>query len=127
MIPVGKDLAQGEADKPLSKVKVFVAQGVQLCDPMDCSLPGSSVHGVLQAKNTGVGSHSLLQGIFQTQGLILGGLHYVWADSLLSEPPEKPRPLSGHQEFWKVPLYATVITSHHKRLRVPGQTVTGMA
>ena len=23
---------------------------VQLCDPMDCNLPGSSVHGILQAK-----------------------------------------------------------------------------
>ena len=23
---------------------------VQLCDPMDCSLPGSSVHGILQAR-----------------------------------------------------------------------------
>ena len=21
-----------------------------LCDPMDCSLPGSSIHGILQAK-----------------------------------------------------------------------------
>ena len=29
---------------------------------MDCSLPGSSVHGVSQAKNTGVGCHFLLQG-----------------------------------------------------------------
>ena len=27
-------------------------------------------------KNTGVGSHSLLQGIFPTQGLNLGLLHY---------------------------------------------------
>ena len=35
-----------------------------LCDPLDCSLPGSSVHG----KNTGVGSHSILQGFFPTQG-----------------------------------------------------------
>ena len=27
-----------------------VAQsGLTLCDPMDCSLPGSSVHGILQA------------------------------------------------------------------------------
>ena len=42
---------------------------------MDYSLPGSSVHGILQAKNTGVGCHSLLQGIFQTQGLNLGLLH----------------------------------------------------
>ena len=23
---------------------------VQLCDPMDCSLPGSSVHGIFQAR-----------------------------------------------------------------------------
>ena len=37
----------------------------QLCptlsDPMDCSLPGSSVHGNSPGKNTGVGSHFLLQ------------------------------------------------------------------
>ena len=46
-----------------------------LCDPMDCSLPGSSIHGILQAKNTRVGSHSLLQGIFPTQGLNPGLLH----------------------------------------------------
>ena len=45
-----------------------------LCDPMDCSPPGSSVHG----KNTGVGCHSLLQGIFLTQELNLGLLHCWW-------------------------------------------------
>ena len=38
-----------------------------LCDPMDCSLPGSSVHGDSPGKNTGVGCHALLQGIFPTQ------------------------------------------------------------
>ena len=32
-----------------------------LCDPMDCSLPGSSVHGDSPGKNTGVGCHALLQ------------------------------------------------------------------
>jgi len=32
---------------------------------MDCSLPDSSVLGILQAK-TGVGNHFLLQGIFPT-------------------------------------------------------------
>ena len=41
---------------------------VQLCDPTHGSPPGSSVHGILSpGKNTGVGSHSLLQGIFLTQ------------------------------------------------------------
>ena len=39
-----------------------------LCDPMDCDLPGSSVHGDSPGKNTGVGCHALLQGIFPTQG-----------------------------------------------------------
>ena len=37
-------------------------------EPMDCGLPGSSVHGIVQA---GVGCHALLQGIFLTQGLKL--------------------------------------------------------
>ena len=40
-----------------------------LCDPMDCSPPGSSVHGDSPGKNTGVGCHVLLQRIFPTQGL----------------------------------------------------------
>jgi len=33
---------------------------VQLCDPMDSSPPGSSVHGIFLGKNTGVGHHFLL-------------------------------------------------------------------
>ena len=40
-----------------------------LCNPMDYSLPGSSVHGDSPGKNTGVDWHALLQGIFPTQGL----------------------------------------------------------
>ena len=48
---------------------------LSLCDPMDCSPPGSSVHGDSPGKNTGVGSHALLQGIFPTQGLNPGLLH----------------------------------------------------
>ena len=38
-----------------------------LCDPVDCSLLGSSVHGILQARS-GVGCHALLQRLFPTQG-----------------------------------------------------------
>ena len=39
-----------------------------LCDPRNCSPPGSSVHGESPGKNTGVGCHAFLQGIFPTQG-----------------------------------------------------------
>ena len=49
------------------------AQVLQLClslyNPVDCSPPGSSVHGDSPGKNTGVGSHACLQGFFHTQGL----------------------------------------------------------
>ena len=36
-----------------------------LCDPMDCSPPGSSVHGDYPGKNPGVGCCALLQGSSQ--------------------------------------------------------------
>ena len=43
------------------KMKVLVAQlCLTLCNPMVCSLPGSSVHGDSPGKNTGVGCHALL-------------------------------------------------------------------
>ena len=45
----------------------LVAQScLTLCDPMDFSLPGSSVHGILQARIL-EGVAFLLQGIFPTQ------------------------------------------------------------
>ena len=39
-----------------------------ICDPMDCSLTGCSVHEDSLGKNIGMGSHALFQGIFPTQG-----------------------------------------------------------
>ena len=39
-----------------------------LCNPMNCNPPDSFVHGDSPGKNTGVGYHALLQGIFPTQG-----------------------------------------------------------
>ena len=46
-----------------------------LCNLMDCSLPGSSVHGDSLGKNTGVGCHAFLQGIFLIQESNPGLLH----------------------------------------------------
>ena len=46
-----------------------------LCDPMDCSPPGYSLHGDSLGKNTGTGCHALLQGIFPTQESDPGLLH----------------------------------------------------
>ena len=58
-----------------------------LCDPMDCSPPNSSVLGDSKGKNTGVGGHALLQGIFPTRGLnpwLLWLLHWQVGSLLLN-------------------------------------------
>ena len=39
-----------------------------LCNPVDHSPPGSSVHGDSPGKNAGMGCHAILPGIFPTQG-----------------------------------------------------------
>ena len=50
-------------------MKVKVAQlSLTLCNPMDYSPSGSSVHEDSPGKNTGVGYCALLQEIFPTQG-----------------------------------------------------------
>ena len=43
-----------------------------LCDPINCSLSGSSVHGDSPGKNPGVGCHAFLQRIFPSHGLSPG-------------------------------------------------------
>ena len=53
------------------RVKCVCAQllsCLRLCNLMDSSPLGSSVHGISPGKNTGVGCYALLQGIFPTQG-----------------------------------------------------------
>ena len=66
-------------------VACLCAKSLQLCptlsNPMDCSLPVSSIHRYSPGKNTGVGCHALLQGICPTQGLnlcLLWHLHCRW-------------------------------------------------
>ena len=51
-----------------------------LCNPMNCSLPDSSVHRVLRTR---MGCHALHSGIFLTQRLNLCLLH--WQDSLVAQ------------------------------------------
>ena len=66
----------------LCAVLCLVAQScLTLCDPMD-----SSVHEDSPGKNTGVGCHALLQGIFPTQGSNPGLLHCRWLLYQLSHP-----------------------------------------
>ena len=50
-------------------------RGVRLCDPTDCSPPGSSIHRIFQARMlAGVGCHVLLRGDLSDQGIKLRSL-----------------------------------------------------
>ena len=56
-----------------------------LCDPMNLSPPGFSVHGDSPGKNTGVGCHALFQGFFPTQESSPDLLHCRWILNHLSQ------------------------------------------
>ena len=69
---------------------------MSLCNPVDCSPPGSYVHGDSPGMNAGVGSHSFLQGIFLTQGSNPGLLHcrqILYCLSHQGSPRSLPRAL----------------------------------
>ena len=88
-------LSVSERELPLPCGSGLVAQScLTLCDPMDCSPPGSSVHEIFQARILKVGCHFLLQGNFLTQRSNPGLLHCrqspaLQVNSLLTEPPGK--------------------------------------
>ena len=59
-------------------VCLVVQSCLTFCNSIDCSPPGSSVHGDFQGKNTGVNCYALLQAIFPSQGQNPGLLHCRW-------------------------------------------------
>jgi len=63
-----------------------------LCDPVDCSPPGSSVHGILQARILELNKksgHAFLKGALPNPGFEPTS-PALQADSLPTEPPGKP-------------------------------------
>ena len=78
------------------KVEVLLASSyLTLCDPMDCSPPGS---WDFPSKNTGVGCDFLLKGIFSTQGLNLLLLNWQLGSLLLSHQGS-PRDVRQRSNF----------------------------
>ena len=80
--------------KSWSEVQVFQSCPT-LCDPMDCSLPGSPVHGILQARILEWVAIPISRG--SSQPWIEPGSPTLQADSLLSEPPGKPKSMRGRK------------------------------
>ena len=78
--------------------KCFAQSCLTLCDPMDTSPPGSSVHGILQARILEWISNSFSRGSSQPRD-------WPWspalqADSLVSEPPCHLMDIKFFTTFW---------------------------
>ena len=74
----------------LSFMKVKVAQScLTFCDPMDCSIPGFSVLGILQARILKWIAVPFSRGSSQPRDQIQ--VSCIEDDSLPSEPPGKPK------------------------------------
>ena len=82
-----------------------------LFDPMDCSPPGSSVHGNSPGKNTAVGCHALLKGFVPTQGSNPGLQHCRWILSQLRHTCVKQRLCSVKESVSFFPVFS--ICSEH--------------
>ena len=68
-----------------------------LCNPTDCSQPGSCVHGILQARILGwLTIPFLLQGIFPTQGSNLG---LLLCRQILYPLSHQGNPLLGNRQI----------------------------
>ena len=94
-----------------------------LCDSMDYSPLCSSVHGISQGKNIGVGCHFLLQGIFPPRDWTC--ISCIAGKFFTTGPTGKPREehLCVHQNHSRMFIAATqfVIATSWKLLNVPEQ------
>ena len=94
-----------------------------LCDPMDCSPPRLLCPQNSPGKNTGVGCHSLLQGIFRTQGLNPGLLRrrqILYCLSHQGSPILKRRDIKININQWRKLCPGC---PHSKRAKVGSQEV----
>ena len=111
----GRRHGNNTADSAYSQsVYVGARSCLTLCDPLDSSPPGSSVHGDSPGKNTGVDCYVLLQGIFPIQRLnplsltspaLAGGFFTtsaIWEDGTQSFWQSKFHLPEGiHKSFWE--------------------------
>ena len=93
--------------------------------PMDCLPPGSSVHGDSPSKNTGVGCHALLQGIFPNPVLPrCRWIFTIWATRealklcYYAPPPKLSDPIfKGMRASW-FSIVEQISSTFHKGFRL---------
>ena len=97
-------------ETPLVHAWIYAQSCPTLCDPMDCSSPLNSVHGIFQARILEWVVICLLQGIFLIQGLNLHLLH--WQVDYLP-PSHLERPKIVIMVFYLKILLSSVYKKNH--------------
>ena len=98
----------------LVSVYVLVAQScLTLCDPMDCGPPGSSVHGILQARILGWVAISFSRGSSQFRHQT--GVSCIAGRFFTSEPPRESLVKSVWSWPSKIVLGVSPSLSHFRR------------
>ena len=102
-----------------------------LCDPMDCSLPGSSVHGILQVRILEAVAMSSSRGSSQPRDQTCGSC--IAGRFFTTEPPGKPLPLLRRTliSLWgpySLPSWPhlNLITSQRLHLQIPSHWELGL-
>ena len=91
-----------------------------LCDPLDGGTPGSSVHGIFQARILEWVAIFLLQGIFPTQGSnthLLCFLHCRWILYLLSHQGSPSVTLMKSYSNWSLHRCVVLSLPGHLKLK----------
>ena len=86
---VGRPFIVRESEEEALSCAVLTQLCPTLCDPMDCSPPGSSVHGILQERRLEWVAMPCSRGSSQPRDR--SQVSALWMDALLSEPPGKPK------------------------------------
>ena len=88
----------GTTRRPATATTKSLQSCPTLCDPMDCSLPGSSVHGIFQARvlEWGAVAFSIAGGLDQCKANTQGVVTRLWSPQCLdistgNTPPRNPQ------------------------------------
>ena len=95
-----------------------------LCDPMDCRLPGSSVHGIFQTRVLEWVAISS-PGDLPNPGIEPGSAT-LQADALPSEPPGKPRAWAWSEVKWSEVAQSYLTLCNPVDCSLPGSSIHGI-
>ena len=107
-----KGITSNKVSVPLSGSCMHAQSRLTCCDPMDCNPPGSSVHGIFQARILEWVAISLSRGSSWTRDPTHVFMHWQAGGFFTIEPPGKPLWMgqpdlkalypTGHMEIWEI-------------------------